>query len=168
MPFAFLVPAFLAGLAALAVPLLLHLRQRDKEKPLRFPSLMFLRRIAIETSHRRRVTDLPLLLLRALAVALAVLAFSRPVFQRAGKALGAPPERVVILAVDRSMSMGHTAVWPVAMDSARAIIRALKAGDRIAVIAFDDDASVIQPMTTDHAAALAALGTVRPLSLIHI
>ena len=32
------------------------------------------------------------------------------------------------------------------MDSARAIIRALKAGDRIAVIAFDDDASVIQPM----------------------
>ncbi|MBP7621431.1 MAG: VWA domain-containing protein, partial [Gemmatimonadales bacterium] len=162
MPFAFLVPAFLAGLAALAVPLLLHLRQRDKEKPLRFPSLMFLRRIAIETSHRRRVTDLPLLLLRALAVALAVLAFSRPVFQRAGKALGAPPERVVILAVDRSMSMGHTAVWPVAMDSARAIIRALKAGDRIAVIAFDDDASVIQPMTTDHAAALAALGTVRP------
>ena len=162
MPFAFLVPAFLAGLAALAVPLLLHLRQRDKEKPLRFPSLMFLRRIAIETSHRRRVTDLPLLLLRALAVALAVLAFSRPVFQRAGKALGAPPERVVILAVDRSMSMGHTAVWPVAMDSARAIVRALKAGDRIAVIAFDDDASVIQPMTTDHAAALAALGTVRP------
>jgi hypothetical protein len=162
MPFSFLVPAFLAGLAALAIPVLLHLRQRDRERPLRFPSLMFLRRIPIETAHRRRVTDLPLLLLRALAVLLAVLAFSRPVIQRVSAVLDADSERVVIVALDRSLSMGHTAVWPAALDSARAVISALSAGDRIGVIAFDDEAEVMQPITTDKAAALASLGTVRP------
>jgi len=162
MPLGFLVPAFLAGLAALAIPLLLHLRQRDRSQPLRFPSLMFLRRIPIETAHRRRVTDLPLLLLRALAVLLAVLAFSRPVVQRVGAAISPAGERVVIVALDRSMSMGHSAVWPAAMDSARAVISGLAAGDRIGVIAFDDDAEIMQPITTDHAAALAALGTIRP------
>jgi hypothetical protein len=162
MPLGFLVPAFLAGLAALAIPLLLHLRQRDRSQPFRFPSLMFLRRIPIETAHRRRVTDLPLLLLRALAVLLAVLAFARPVVQRVGAAIAPAGERVVIVALDRSMSMGHSAVWPAAMDSARAVIAGLAAGDRIGVIAFDDDAVIMQPITTDHAAALAALGTIRP------
>jgi hypothetical protein len=162
MPLGFLVPAFLAGLAALAIPLLLHLRQRDRAQPFRFPSLMFLRRIPIETAHRRRVTDLPLLLLRALAVLLAVLAFSRPVVQRVGAAIAATPERVVIVALDRSMSMGHAAVWPAALDSARAVIAGLAAGDRVGVIAFDDEAVIMQPITTDHAAARATLGTIRP------
>ena len=63
----FLVPAFLAGIAALMVPVLLHLRHRDKDTPLRFPSLMFLERLPIRTAERRRITDWPLLLLRALA-----------------------------------------------------------------------------------------------------
>ena len=41
-PFAFLVPAFLAGLAAIAIPVLVHLRHRERKEPVRFPSLMFL------------------------------------------------------------------------------------------------------------------------------
>ena len=40
MGLGFLVPAFLAGLATLIVPLLVHLRHRDKGRPYRFPSLM--------------------------------------------------------------------------------------------------------------------------------
>ena len=82
MNFGLLVPAFLVGLAALAVPVYLHLRHRDRDKPQRFPSLMFLERLPIRTAERRRITDLPLLLLRALALALLVLAFARPVFSR--------------------------------------------------------------------------------------
>ena len=55
MGVAFLVPAFLAGLAALLVPLLIHLRQREWERPRRFPSLMFLRNIPIRTPRRPRI-----------------------------------------------------------------------------------------------------------------
>ena len=79
----FLFPAFLAAMAALAVPIVLHLRHRDKDRPQRFPSLMFLEQLPIRTAQRRRVTDLPLLLLRALALALIVFAFARPVFSKA-------------------------------------------------------------------------------------
>jgi hypothetical protein len=62
MGLGFLVPAFLAGLIALVIPLLIHLRHKDKERPYRFPSLMFLEQLPIRTSQRRRVTDWPLLL----------------------------------------------------------------------------------------------------------
>lgn len=162
MPLAFLVPAFLAGLAALAIPVLYHLRQRDRDRPFRFPSLMFLHRIPIRTAQHRRITDWPLLLLRALVVLLAVLAFARPVVDRAAEAAAALEVRTVVLALDRSLSMGHSAVWPAALDSARATIAALGPDDRVAVVLFDEEAVVAQPLTADHAAARAALESARP------
>ncbi len=42
---AFLAPLFFLGLAALAVPVLIHLTQREKKMVQQFPSLMFVRRI---------------------------------------------------------------------------------------------------------------------------
>ncbi|MDZ4673561.1 MAG: BatA domain-containing protein [Gemmatimonadota bacterium] len=162
MPLGFLVPAFLAGLAALAIPVLLHLRQRDRDRPFRFPSLMFLYRIPIRTAQHRRITDWPLLLLRALAVALLVLAFARPLVDRAAAAAAALDVRTVVVALDQSLSMGHTSVWPAALDSARAVIAELGADDRVAVVFFDDEATVAQPLTLDHATAVAAIETARP------
>jgi len=162
MPLVFLVPAILAGLGALVVPILLHLRRRERERPMRFPSLMFLQRITITTARRRRITDLPLLLVRALIVALAVLAFSRPVLRPKPEAGPAKDTRRVAILLDKSMSMGHQAVWPVALDSARAIVNGLSAGDRVAVIAFDEEATVEQALTVDHATALAAIGRIHP------
>lgn len=162
MPLVFLVPAVLAGMIALAVPVALHLRRRERERPMRFPSLMFLQRVSITTARRRRLTDLPLLLLRALVIALAVLAFARPVIRPKPDARPASGTRRVVLLLDRSMSMGHLAVWPAARDSARAIITALAPGDRVAVVAFANEATVEQPLTADHAAALAAVARVTP------
>ena len=158
----FLVPAFLAGIAALMVPVLLHLRHRDKGTPLRFPSLMFLERLPIRTAERRRITDWPLLLLRALALLLLVLAFARP-FTRDRRVVGrADAERTVVVLLDRSLSMGRRDVWAAAQDSARHVLNALRPADRVALVAFDDEAEVVQPLTVDHAAALAALAAVRP------
>ncbi|HEY4101923.1 MAG TPA: BatA domain-containing protein [Gemmatimonadales bacterium] len=162
MPLLFLVPLALAGLAAVAVPLILHLRRREREKPMRFPSLMFLQRVTISTARRRRITDIPLLLLRCAIVALAVLAFARPVFRPRPDAKPARGTRRIVVLIDRSMSMSHLAVWRAAEDSARALINALSPGDRVAVVAFDDEASVEQPLTLDHAAALAAVSRLHP------
>ncbi len=39
---------------------------------------------------------------------------------------------------------------------------ALGPDDKVAVIAFDDEATVVQPLTVDHDAALAAIGRLRP------
>ena len=159
---AFLVPAFLAGLAALLVPLLLHLRHRDKDAPQRFPSLMFLERLPIRTAERRRITDWPLLLLRALALVLLVLAFARPFVSVGRAASSAGAVRTVILLVDRSMSMGHREVWPAALDSARRVLNGLGPRDRVALVLFDDEAEVVQPFTADRALALAALSKAMP------
>ena len=158
----FLVPAFLAGLAALAVPVLLHLRRRDKDTPQRFPSLMFLDRLPIRTADRRRITDWPLLLLRALALVLLVLAFARPFLPARAASAAAGSARTVVLLLDRSMSMGHRDVWPAALDSARRTVNALRPGDRVAVVLFDDEAEIVQPLTADRALALAAIAKARP------
>lgn len=156
-----LVPAFLAGLAALAIPVIIHLRHREWERPHRFPSLMFLRRIPIRTARRRRITDWLLLALRAAAIALLVLAFARPFFRRDPAALGATRSRAVVVLLDRSLSMGHREVWPRALDSAAAVVRGLGPTDRVAVIRFDQQAEVAQPLTSDRTAALAAISTTR-------
>src|SRR5215207_9310396 len=137
MGIGFLVPAFLAGLLAIAVPIVLHLRHRDKDRPFKFPSLMFLEQLPIRTAQRRRVTDWPLLLLRVLALILLALAFARPVFTRQALDTKGDRAKAVVVLLDRSQSMGHRDVWPAALDSARAVIAALGPKDRVGVVFFD-------------------------------
>ncbi len=76
----FLAPLFLIGLAAIAVPIFVHLIQRERRNTVAFPSLMFIRRIPYQSVERRRIHNWPLLLLRLAALVLIVAAFSRPFF----------------------------------------------------------------------------------------
>ncbi len=163
MGLGFLVPAFLAGLLAIAVPVVLHLRHRDKDRPFKFPSLMFLEQLPIRTAQRRRVTDWPLLLLRVLALALLAFAFARPVFTKQALTGSDARARAVVVLLDRSQSMGHRDVWPVALDSARKVIAALGSKDRVGVVFFDDASEIAQRLTDDKGAALAVLGAAKPL-----
>ena len=61
---AFLLPFFLAGLAALAVPVAIHLIQREKKQIIAFPSLMFVRRVPYESVRRRKIRHWALLAMR--------------------------------------------------------------------------------------------------------
>ena len=91
----FLTPLFLVGLAGLAIPVLLHLIQKERRNVVQFPSLMFIRRIPYQSVQRRRIRHWLLLALRLAALALLVMAFGRPFFRRADVAAaggtGAPP-----------------------------------------------------------------------------
>lgn len=94
--------AFLAGLAAWAVPLILHWLQRKPKNPVVFPSFDFLlsaRKTNRRTNNWRKWL---VLLLRLAAIALFVAAFCRP--YRAGSA--PRPERVRLLLWDDSASAG--------------------------------------------------------------
>ena len=62
---AFLAPLFFVGLAAVAVPIIVHLIQRERKDIVEFPSLMFIRRIPYQSVERRRIHNWSLLLLRA-------------------------------------------------------------------------------------------------------
>src|SRR3972149_1127755 len=108
----FLAPLFLVALGALAIPLVVHLIQRERKQVVEFPSLMFLRRIPYQSVRRRRIRHWPLLLLRLAALALIVAAFARPFFRRADAAASgtAGPREVVVL-LDQSPSMGYGDRW---------------------------------------------------------
>ena len=113
----FLAPLFLLGLAALAVPVLIHLIQRERKNVVQFPSLMFLQRIPYQSVRRRRIRNWPLLLLRLAALALIVAAFARPFLRRrrAGRGGG------------RRRPRGGGAARPVVQHGLR---RSVDAGDR--------------------------------------
>src|SRR6202158_6397195 len=85
----FLTPLFLAGLGALAIPVLIHLIQRERKRVVEFPSLMFVRRIPYQSVRRRRIRHWLLLVMRAAALALIIAAFARPFFRQRATALAA-------------------------------------------------------------------------------
>ncbi len=159
----FLVPAFLAGLAALAIPVLVHLTRRRKTEVRPFPSLLFLHKVPHQVEERRRIQHWALLALRALAVALLVAAFARPFFEKdAGTlaAAGGPVERVVLL--DRSYSMAAGDRWSRAVSAARDAAASSGPLDRTTLVVFGQAASAPVRSSGDPAQVSAVLDTLQP------
>src|SRR3954465_8335656 len=130
----FLAPAFLAGLAAIAVPVLIHLINPERKIVVEFPSLMFLQRIPYRSIRRQKIRHLLLLILRCLALALFVLAFARPWFQRSKHAGAATSgAREVVILIDRSYSMGYGNRWKPALEKAGEVVRAISPADRATI-----------------------------------
>src|SRR6478752_10821641 len=101
---AFLTPFFLLGLGAIAVPVLVHLIQRERKRVVEFPSLMFVQKIPYQSVRRRRIRHWFLLLMRAAAIALIVAAFARPFFPQsaAGQVAALGGAREVVILLDQS------------------------------------------------------------------
>jgi hypothetical protein len=154
----FLAPAFLLGLLAIAVPVLVHLAHRERRETRAFPSLMFLKRVPHRSVRRRRIRQWLLLALRGAALGLLALAFAEPVLQGAGRrraVTGGAAARVVL--VDRSYSMGYRDRWPRALQAARGVLDEAGAGDRTGLVFFGERAEAAAPLTDDRAVLEAAL-----------
>lgn len=158
----FLTPAFLAGLAALAIPVIIHLINREKRVVVQFPSLMFLHKIPYRSIRRQKLRHLLLLLLRCLALLLFVAAFARPWFERSKHAgAGSSGAREVVILVDRSYSMGYGDRWSKALDKAREVVRAISANDRATIVFFANEPSAATDPTADRARLENALKTAK-------
>jgi len=92
MDLTLLAPAALAALAALLVPLLIHLARRSEQRPTDFAALRWLRQKP-KPRHRLRFDEWPLLLLRLLLLTLLALWLARPMLD--GSASQAPWVAVV-------------------------------------------------------------------------
>ena len=159
----FLTPLFLAGLAALAVPVLIHLIQRERKNVVQFPSLMFLRRIPYESVRRRKIRNWALLLVRLAALALIIAAFARPFLRRpAVTAAASGGAREVVVLIDRSYSMGYGERWTRATDAARRAIEGLRGGDRGSIVFFSSGAEVALRSTSDRGRLTAAMTGATP------
>jgi hypothetical protein len=158
-----LTPAFLAGLAALAVPLLVHLIRRERDDAVEFPSLMFISRIPQRTVKRRRIRNWWLFALRSLAVIFLVGAFARPFVERSPDAIAAgEAAREVVIVLDRSFSMGYAGRWDRALAAARETVDNLGAHDRASLVVFDATAVTVAAATTERLRLRQALDTLRP------
>lgn len=76
---AWLNPLALLGLLGVAVPILIHLLRQPSATRVRFPSLRFVQPSRTIAARMRRLTDVPLLAVRMLLVALAAVALAQPV-----------------------------------------------------------------------------------------
>jgi hypothetical protein len=153
-----LTPLFLIGLAGLAIPVVLHLIQKERKQVVRFPSLMFLRRIPYQSVQRRRIRHWLLLVLRLAALALIVLAFARPFFRGADPAVAAAGgAREVVILVDRSYSMGYGDRWTRALGAATSAVNAMGPADRASIVFFGATADVALRSTSDKGRLNAAI-----------
>lgn len=135
MPFSFLNMAFLAGLAAAAIPVLIHLFSRRKQKQIEFSSLQFIEEIAKRRVRRVTITQWLILALRILVLTLVALALMRPALKgdfALGKSKG---ESSVALILDRSFSLRAATDTGLLFDESRRraveVAEAIDDGDEI-------------------------------------
>ena len=100
----FLYPTFLYALAAVAIPIIIHLFNFRRHKTVLFSSVRYLRNIKKETKAKSQLKHFLILLARILTVVTLVLAFARPYLPVAGE-VEEPAEQVVAIYVDNSFSM---------------------------------------------------------------
>src|SRR5262245_37436683 len=155
----FLNPFFLLGSLALAVPILIHLVRKEKTEIVPFSSLMFLLRVPKSSIRQQKIKNLLLMALRLLLLALLVSAFARPYLTQAAKQTVSTENNLgIVLLLDNSYSMRYGDNFAKMKSEASKRIDALRAGDRMALIAFNDKSDLLSMPTSDKAALKAALG----------
>ena len=132
----FLYPAFLWALAALAIPVIIHLFYFRRFKKVAFSNVKFLREVKEETSMRSRLRNLLVLLMRCLALAALVFAFAQPFLPSEREVLTG--RKAVSLFVDNSFSMAaesdRAPLLQIAKDRARDIVNAYGVEDRFQIV----------------------------------
>lgn len=135
----FVFPAFLAALATLAIPVIVHLFYFRRFKKVYFTNVRFLKEVKEETSNRRRLRNLLVLLMRCLAIIALVLAFAQPFLPKSNAVKQG--EKAVSVYVDNSFSMealsADVSLLERAKQRARDIISAFAPDDRFQVLTND-------------------------------
>jgi hypothetical protein len=102
----FLNPIMLAGLAAISVPIIIHLLNRRKFQKVVWAAMRFIQLSVEKNQKRLRIEDMILLALRCLLLALLALALARPaILSNASDVFGQSKVTGVII-LDNSQSMG--------------------------------------------------------------
>ena len=134
----FLHPFLLAaGVAALAIPVYVHLQMRRRKLRVVFSSLRLVEESQRVARRRRKITNWPLFLLRLLMIALLAFVFGRPLIQGlAGE--GLRRKEAVAFVIDRSASMHATGevgpVWEEAVEAVRNAVRRSHPASRMTLI----------------------------------
>jgi hypothetical protein len=145
----FLNITLLSALVLGALPILIHLLNRQRTQRIRFPTLRFLQALQKHQMRRVKLRQIILLILRTLAIIFAVLALSRPVLRSAGvPGLAARSNTASAVMLDVSGSSG-------AVTSDGVVFRqAVLAVNRLAGLMGEGDRTYVLGMARPHQAVI--------------
>jgi hypothetical protein len=142
--------ALLGGLAALGIPILIHLLLKRKTQRLRFSTVQFFVKQDEQANRRRKLRNWLLLAVRLLLVTLLVLAFARPYLKNSAAAGLLEKRRAAVFVLDRSASMHATAggqtQWARALELARQTLTEFRGEDRAALVACSTRTETLSPL----------------------
>ena len=132
---------YLFGLAAAAIPLVIHLSRSRRPKKMRFSTTRFFTDQFLRSYRMSRLKELLLLACRMLLFGLFATALAQPFLKPKNASAGGSAsnaERTVVLVIDNSASMGYTEEGVTLMDRARKAARGvaedLRKGDAAAIV----------------------------------
>ena len=136
----FTYPTFLFALATLAIPIIIHLFYFRRFKTVYFTNVRFLREVKEESSSRRKLRNLLVLLARCLALAFLVFAFAQPFLPRNTEGVK-KGEQVASVFIDNSFSMNalskDVSLLEKAKMKAREIVQAYALDDKFQILTND-------------------------------
>src|SRR5580658_4539258 len=155
----FLAPWFLAGLAALGVPVFVHLLRKHVTVPRPVSSLMFFERGIQSSTRHRKLKHLLLFALRFALVLLVVLAFANPFVRRASADANS---RLLLIVLDRSFSMRAGTRFDDAKQQALTTLAARPRGEKAQIVALGGEVEFLTQPIADDAQLRAALESIEP------
>jgi len=137
----FVNPGFLFGLAAIAVPVIIHLFNFRRFRKVYFTNVKFIRELKQETRKQSNLKHLLVLLSRILAVAAIVFAFARPYVPLADNMIRLQEKNNVSVYIDNSFSMQaeteQGTLLQTSVNKAREIAAVYKSSDRFQLLTND-------------------------------
>lgn len=160
----FFSPWFLAGLAAVGLPIWLHLLKRHKTDPRPFPSLMFFEKREQSSVMHKRLDYILLFILRTAMLVLLALLFANPFFNKSTpKAQG---KKIVVVAVDHSFSMRAAQGGESRLDKAKRealnVISGIPGGVPAEVVALGGQLQAMTQQSMDPSELRGAVASIQP------
>ncbi|MFO0827716.1 MAG: VWA domain-containing protein [Phycisphaerales bacterium] len=158
-----------AGLAAAAIPVLIHLLFRRRRPPMAWAAMDILLAALRRQERRLRLEQLLLLAARCLLFGLAGAALAKPTLEAIGAIGGG--HRVVTIVLDdgaasaarTNASDSHSSAFERLRDEAATLARGLQPGDAVAVVLASKPArSLVAPATSDREAVARAIESLEP------
>ncbi len=152
-----------AAVAAMTLPILIHLLMRRRQRPVEWAAMELLRRAIQKHRRSRRIERWILLVMRCLLLLLAGLAMARPL---ASSVLGAGQPTALALVIDDSAASRATAAdgrsaFTMSQGQAQEAIDALPAGSSVVVVRTSSGAA-LTPQPTPPASAAALVAAMEP------
>ena len=135
----FLFPTFLIGLAAIAIPIIIHLFNFRKYKKVYFTNVQFLKELKQESDSKSKLKEWLILAMRILAISFLVFAFAQPFIP--GKVKTIQGEKAISIYIDNSFSMESTNKKGTLLENAKTlateIVNTFNASDKFQLLTND-------------------------------